>query len=89
MGLFILFFLVLAALEFFLVTRPGKARFFAVIPPASAVFFWLDRQSYWASADPSHNVGPALELMLVGTWAAGAIVGAVAGLIWNRKRDRG
>ena len=89
MGLFILFFLVLAALEFFLVTRPGKARFFAVIPPASALFFWLDRQSYWASADPSHNVGPALELMLVGTWAAGAIVGAVAGLIWNRKRERG
>ena len=89
MGFFILVFLVLAALEFFLVTRPGRARFFAVIPPASALFFWLDRQSYWTAADPSHSVGSSLELMLVGTWAAGAIVGAVAGLIWNRKRGRG
>ena len=88
MGIFILLFLGVAGLEFFLVTRPGKWRFFAVIPPASAFFFWMDRQSYWTSAGPECGMGYTLELMLVGTWAAAAIVGAGAGLLWGKKRDQ-
>lgn len=88
MGLFILLFLLIGGLEFFLVTRPGRWRLFAVIPPASAFFFWMDRQSYWTAAGPGDGMGYTLELMLVGVWAAAAIVGGGAGFLWDRKRDQ-
>lgn len=85
MGFFVLLFLLIGALEFFLVTRSGKWRFFAVIPPASAFFFWMDRQSYWTNAAPDCGMGYTVELMLVGVWVAAAILGAAAGLVWNRR----
>lgn len=85
MGLFILLFLGIGALEFFLVTRPGTWRFFAIIPPASAFFFWMDRQRYWVEAGTE---AMAFELMLVGTWAAGAIIGGLAGLLWERRKNK-
>lgn len=52
-------------------------------PPASAFFFWMDRQSYWAGMEPE---AVTFEIMLVGTWAAAAIVGAAAGLLWERRK---
>ncbi len=85
MGLFILLFLMIGTLEFFLATRSGKWRFFAVIPPASAFFFWMDRQGGWAEMEPE---AMAFEVMLAGTWAIAAIVGAAAGLLWEKKRNR-
>lgn len=88
MGFFILLFLFIGILEFFLVTRAGKWRFSAVVLPASAFFFWMDRQSYWMNAGPDCGMSYTLELMLVGVWAAAAILGAVAGLVWDRRRKR-
>lgn len=88
MGLFIALFLLISVLEFFLVTRPGRWRLFAVIPPASAFFFWMDRQSSWVAAGPGCGMGYTLELMLVGVWAAAAIIGAGAGLYWSWKKDK-
>ena len=88
MGFFVLLFLILTCLEFFLVTRPGRWRFFAVILPASAFFFWMDRQRYWVAAEPSGEMGYTLELMLVGVWSAAAIIGAGAGLYWDWKKKK-
>ena len=88
MGVFILLFLALGALEFFLVTRPGKWRFFAVILPAAAFFFWMDRQAYWTAAGPGDSMGYSLELMIVGVWAAASIIGAAAGLFWDWKKNK-
>lgn len=85
MGLFILLFLGIGCLEFFLVTRPGRWRFSAVILPASAFFFWMDRQSYWTDMEPE---AVTVEIMLVGTWAAASVMGAAAGLLRERRRNK-
>lgn len=91
MELLLLLFLILVALEFFLVTRKGIWRISAVILPVSALVFWLDRQRYWSAVEEmTAELGEAqsVELMLIGAWVLAAIVGAVAGMIWDWRINR-
>ncbi len=91
MGLLLLLFLILAALEFFLVTRRGIWRMSAVILPVSALVFWLDRQRYWGGVEEftaELSEAQSVELMLIGAWVLAAIVGAVAGMVWDWRMNR-
>lgn len=91
MGLLLLLFLILAAAEFFLVTRKGIWRISAVVLPVSALVFWLDRQRYWSAVEEftaELSEAQSVELMLIGAWILAAIVGAVAGMIWDWRMNR-
>lgn len=90
MPILLLLFLILAALEFFLVTRKGFWRLSGVILPVSALVFWLDRQRFWLAVEqtPELMEAQSVELMLIGAWILAVIVGAVAGLIWDWRINR-
>ena len=90
MAFFVFLFLCLGTVEFFLVTRTGMWRFSGIVLPAAAVFFWMERQNYWAALETSaqEELGYALEVILLGTWAAAVVVGAIAGFIWNWRKDK-
>lgn len=91
MGILLILFLLLAALEFFLVTRKGFWRISGVVLPVSALVFWLDRQRYWSGIEElTAELGEAqsVELMLIGAWVLAAIVGAIAGMVWDWRMSK-
>lgn len=91
MGILLLLFLFLAGLEFFLVTRKGLWRISGVFLPVSALVFWLDRQRYWGAMEElteELSQAQSVELMLIGAWILAAIVGAVAGMLWDWRVNR-
>ena len=88
MFFFVLLFFAVSALEFFLVTRPGRWRFSVVILPLAAFLFWMSRQVCWTEIGPGGNMACMVEFILVGICSTASVTGAAAGGLWADKKKK-